>query len=81
MTINQRLYRLIALASVSSLVAASFLENAGALTSFVDNTPWLSDLFNLPADGMCMQKAYLIVEKLPLLFEFYFARARLGALV
>lgn len=65
-TNSRRLFQLIALASVASLVAASVLENGGVLASFINNTPWLSDLLNLPADGMC-KNANPSVRELPML--------------
>lgn len=50
-TMNRRLIQIIAIASLTSLVAASWFEMNG-LTTFVNDTPWLSDLLNLTPDGM-----------------------------
>ena len=62
-TMHRRLIQIITIASIASLVAASLFET-NVLISFVNDTPWLSDLLDLPADGMCKHNENVILSGL-----------------
>jgi hypothetical protein len=52
---GRRSLQVFTLASVASLVAAALFDQ-NILAGFIQETPWLTDLMNLPADGMCKMR-------------------------